>query len=66
VLDLDRLQHLAASWPDRGLASLDVIGTYRVALLRALAAGAFERAVRQSPVHPGSGKSGVAGQAAKL
>lgn len=54
VIDLEALQRLAASWPDGEWASLDVIGTYRVSMLRALAAGAFIRAVRQSPVHLGS------------
>ncbi len=47
VLDLSSLRKLARSWPDGGWDSLAVIGTYRIALLRALAAGAFESEVRQ-------------------
>jgi asparagine synthase (glutamine-hydrolysing) len=47
VIDLQQLRGLAASWPDRDWASPAVIGTYRIMLLRALAAAAFEADFRQ-------------------
>lgn len=47
VLDFDRMRRLAASWPDEGWDSLAVIVTYRILLLRALAASSFASSVRQ-------------------
>jgi asparagine synthase (glutamine-hydrolysing) len=44
VLDLRQLKVLAGSWPNSGWDSLGVIGTYRILLLRAIAAGTFESA----------------------
>jgi asparagine synthase (glutamine-hydrolysing) len=42
VIDFRRLRSLAASWPQGNWGSAAVIGTYRIMLLRALAAASFE------------------------
>jgi asparagine synthase (glutamine-hydrolysing) len=47
VVDFDELRKLAASWPEAGWATFPIIGTYRISMLRALAAAAFEAELRQ-------------------
>jgi asparagine synthase (glutamine-hydrolysing) len=47
VLDFNELRRLTQSWPEAGWASFPVIGTYRILMLRALAAAAFESELRQ-------------------
>jgi asparagine synthase (glutamine-hydrolysing) len=49
IVDLDRLGALAASWPNGDWGSLEVIGTYRMTLLHALAAAAFQAEVVNDP-----------------
>ena len=43
LLDLDRLRRLAGDWPDGGWAKARVVQSYRLALLRGIAAGHFLR-----------------------
>ncbi len=47
VLDIEGLRRLAGSWPEAGWDSLQLLGTYRIMLLRALAAGEFASRFRQ-------------------
>lgn len=41
LLDLDAVRQLASRWPGENLASLATVGTFRMALLRAVSAGVF-------------------------
>jgi asparagine synthase (glutamine-hydrolysing) len=41
LLDLDAVRRLASQWPGQNLASLATVGTFRMALLRAVSAGVF-------------------------
>ncbi|HEY6816884.1 MAG TPA: asparagine synthase-related protein [Croceibacterium sp.] len=43
ALDVERMQRLVADWPEAGWERLDVISTYRMALLRGVSAGHFLR-----------------------
>lgn len=51
VVDRDALSRLAATWPTGGWEHGDVIGPYRLGLLRALAAARFEAAVSAPLAH---------------
>jgi len=43
TLDIERLRGLIENWPDSGWEQPDVVSSYRLALLRGVAAGHFLR-----------------------
>lgn len=57
LLDFSRLRALAASWPTEGWERIEVIGTYRIAFLMALSAGAFANQAAER-VHSPDGNHG--------
>jgi asparagine synthase (glutamine-hydrolysing) len=65
IVDLERLRAVASSWPTGGWAAFDVIQTYRMSLLHALAAAEFQSGSCQSGVQQSLGIGGVAGSPAK-
>lgn len=52
LLDLDRAEWLARSWPEGGWSSGAVLSTYRIGLLRALSAAHFAAAIEAESVGP--------------
>jgi hypothetical protein len=48
ALDLPRLRRLVENWPTEGWETVEVVGAYRHALLRAISAGHFLRQATSS------------------